>query len=69
MYEKIEKRKDEDLEHQLACNLQKRVINAFKAQIVRKTNTTFYLLGCSHSFLGLRIESQLQGEMTLEKYG
>ena len=53
----------------MAFNLRKRVVNVFQAQNVRKTNKTFYLLGCSHSFLRLWIESQLYGEMTLEKYG
>ena len=69
LYKKIKKRKDEDINFRLACNLRKRVLNAFKAQNVRKTNKTFYLLGCSHSFLRLWIESQLYGEMTLENYG
>ena len=69
MYKKIKKRKHEDINFRLACNLRKRVLNAFKAQNVRKTNKTFYLLGCSHSFLGLWVESQLYGEMTLENYG
>ena len=63
------KRKDEDINFRLDCDLRKRVLNAFKAQNIRKANKTFYLLGFSHSFLRLRIESQLYGEMTLEKYG
>ena len=50
LYKKIKKRKDEDINFRLACNLRKRVLNAFKAQNVRETNKTFYLLGCSHSF-------------------
>ena len=69
LYKKIKKRKDQDIKFRLSCNLQKRVLNAFKAQNVRKTNKTFYLLGCSHSFLRHWIESQLYGEMTLENYG
>ena len=69
LYKKIKKRKDEDINFRLPCNLRKRVLNAFKAQNVRKTNKTFHLLGCSHSFLRLWIESQLYGEMTLENYG
>ena len=69
MYQKIEKRKDEDNNFRLACNLRKRVLNAFKARNVRKRNKTFFSLGCSHSFLRLWIENQLYGEMTLEKYG
>ena len=69
MYKKIEKRKDEDNIYRLDCNLRKRVLNAFKAQNFRKTNKTFDLLGCSHSFLKLGIESQLYGETTLKNYG
>ena len=53
----------------LACTLQKRVLNAFEAHNIRKTDKTFDLLGCSHSFLRLWIESQLNGELTLENYG
>ena len=68
LYKKIKKRKDEDINFRLACNLRKRVLNAFKAQNVRKTKKTFYLLGCSHSFLRQWIEKQLYGEMTLENY-
>ena len=69
LYKNIKKIKAEDSFFRLAFNLRKRVINAFKAQNVRKTNQTFYLLGCSHSFLRLWIESQLYGEMNLENYG
>ena len=69
VYEKIKKRKDEDITFRLACNLRKRVLNAFKAQNFRKMNKTFYSLGCSHSLLRLWIESQLYGEMTREIYG
>ena len=69
LYKKIKKRKDEDNYFRLACNLRKRVLNAFKARNVRKTNKTFSLLGCSHSLLRLWIQSQLYGEMTLENYG
>ena len=58
-----------DINFRLVCNLRKRVLNAFKARNVRKTNKTFSLLGCSHSFLRLWIESQLYSEMTLENYG
>ena len=68
VYKKIKKKKDEVNNFRLDCNLRKRVLNAFKAQNVRKINKTFDLLGCSHSFLGQWIESQLYGEMTLEKY-
>ena len=69
LYQKTKKRKDENNSFRLACNLRNRVLNAFKAQNIRKTNETFYLLGFSHSFLRLWIESQLYGETTLENYG
>ena len=69
MYEKIKKKKDKDNNFRLACNLRKRNLYAFKAQNVRKTNKTFDLLGCFHSFFQRWIESQLYGEMTLENYG
>ena len=41
LYKKIEKRKDEDINFRLACNLRRRVLNAFEAQNVRKMNKTF----------------------------
>ena len=69
LHKKIKRRKDKDIYFRLTWSLQKRVLNAFKAQKVRKTNKTFFLLGCSHSFLRLWIESQLYGEMTLENFG
>ena len=69
MYKKIKTTKDEDIKFWLACNLGERVLNVFKAQNVRKATKTFYLLGRSHSFLKLWIESQLYGEMTLKKHG
>ena len=53
----------------IACNLRSRSNQAFKSLNVKKLNKTFDLIGCSHSFLTLWIESQLYGEMTLEKYG
>ena len=69
LYKKIKKRKVEVINFRLPCNLRKRVLNAFKAQSVRKTNKTFDLLECSHSFLRLWKENQLYGEMSLENYG
>ena len=51
LYKKIKKRKDEGINFRSAFNLRKRVLNAFKAQNVRKTNKIFDVLGCSHSFL------------------
>ena len=43
-------RKEKDLNFKLAGNLRSRTSVAFKSQNVRKTNKTFDLLGCSHSF-------------------
>ena len=50
VYNKIKKRKDEDITFRLACNLRKRVGNAFKSQNVKKNNKTMTLIDCSHSF-------------------
>ena len=58
-----------DNNYRVACNLRSSVLKAFKAQNVGKSNKTFILLGCSHSFLRRWIESQLYGETTLENYG
>ena len=69
LYKKTKRRKNEDNDFRLACNSQKRVLNAFTAHNVRETNKTFHLLGYSHSFLRHWIESQLFNEMTLETYG
>ena len=69
LYKKTKKRKNEDFNFQLARNLPKRVLNAFKAQNVRKKKKTFNLFGRSHSFLRLWIESQLYGEINLQNYG
>ena len=62
-------RKDSELNFKLACNLRFRTYKAFKSQNVRKTNKTFDLLGCSHSFFQNWINHQLYGNMTIEKYG
>ena len=53
----------------LARNLRSRTYKAFKAQNVKKTNKTFELLGCSHSFFQRWIIHQLYGDMTIENYG
>ena len=62
-------RRKTDLNFKLVCNLRSRTSKAFKAQNVRKTNKTFDLLGCSHSFSKRWIIHQLYGNMTLEIYG
>ena len=66
--EYIGKRRDSDLDFILACNLRNRLYKAYEARNVMKTNKTFDLLGCSHSFFQRWSESQLYGEMTLENY-
>ena len=67
--QKVKRRRDSDLNHKLACNLQSRTKKAFKSQNVRKTNKLFDLLGCSHSFFRHWIIYQLCGNMTIKKYG
>ena len=49
--------------------MRSRTNKVFKSQNVRKTNKTFDLLGCSHSFFKRWIIHQLYGNMTLENYG
>ena len=49
--------------------MRSRTNKAFNSQNVRKTNKTFDLLGCSHSFFKRWINHQLYGNMTLENYG
>ena len=49
--------------------MRNRLYKAYKAQNVKKTNKTFDLLGCSHSFFKSCIIHQLYGKMTLENYG
>ena len=66
-YEKI--RRISDLNFKIACHLRSRTNKNFKSQNVRKTNKTFDLLGCSHSFFKRWIIHQLYGELTLENYG
>ena len=58
-----------DLNFKLARNLRSRTSKAFKTQNGSKTNKTFDLLGCSHSFLKNWIIHQLYGIMTIENYG
>ena len=58
-----------DLNFKLHCYMRNRVYKAYKAQNVRKTNKTFDLLGCSHSFFKSWIIHQLYDNMTLENYG
>ena len=58
-----------DLNFKLTSYMRNRLCKAYKAQNVRKTNKTFDLLGCSHSFSKNWIVHQLYGNMTLENYG
>ena len=52
----------------LAHNIRVRNNKALKSQNVRKTNKTFELLGCSHSFFKIWIVHQLNGDMSLDNY-
>ena len=65
--EYVENKKQSDLNFKLACNLRSRISLAFESQNVKKTNKTFDLLGCFHSFLKNWNIHQVYGEMTLEK--
>ena len=67
LYEK--KRREIDFVYKLANNIRVRISQSIKAQIVGKTNKTFDLLGCSHSFFKSWIVHQLYGNMTIENYG
>ena len=68
LYEK--KKRETDFVYKLANNIRVRTRTgqSFKFQNVRKTNKTFDLLGCSHSFFKRWIIHQLYGNMTLENY-
>ena len=63
------KRRESDINFKLICNIRVRTNKAFKFQNVRKTNKTFDLLGCSHSFFKSWTIHQLYGDMSLDKYG
>ena len=67
--EHIKNRMKSDLNFKLSHNLRSRTNKASKSQNVRKTNKTFDLLGCSHSFFKKWIIHQLYGIMTIENYG
>ena len=62
-------RRDSALNFKLAHYIRVRNNKAFKSQKFRKTNKTFDLLGCSHSFCKNWIIHHLYGNMTLENYG
>ena len=61
--------KNSDLNFKIACNLRSRTSSAFKSHKVSKTNKTFDLLGCSHSFFKSWILYQLHGNMTEKNDG
>ena len=69
MNEYYKNSRDSDLNFKLAHNIRVRTNNVFKSQIVRKTNKTFDLLRCSHSFFKSWVIHQLYGNMSLDKYG
>ena len=62
-------KRESDLKLKLVCNLPSGTYKVFKSRNVRKTNKTFDLLGCSHSFVRRWNIHQLFGNMTIEKYG
>ena len=63
------KRRDSHLNFKLAHNIRVRTNKAFKSQNVKKTNKTFDLLGCFHSFFKNCVIHQLYGNTTLENCG
>ena len=67
--EYIKNRFKTDLNFNLASYMRNRLYKTYKAQNVRKTNETFDLLGCSHSFFKNWIIHQLYRNMTIENYG
>ena len=67
--EHIKNRMKTDLTFKLANYMRNRLYKAYKAQNVMKTNKTFDLLGCSHSFFKNWITHQLYGNMTKRNYG
>ena len=69
MNEYIRNKMKTELHFKLASYMRNRFYKAYKAQNVGKTNKTFDLLGCSHSFFKKWIIHQLYDNMTLENYG
>ena len=65
---KRQKRKT-DFNFILFCNIRVRTNKAFNLKMLKKTNKTIILLGCSLEFSKKWILNQLYGEMTLENYG
>ena len=58
-----------DFNFKLAHNIRVRTRHAFKSQNIEKLNKTFFLIGCSQSFLRKWTLNQLHGNMTEENYG
>ena len=67
--EYVKNRLKTDLNFKLASYMRNRLYYAYKNQNVMKTNKTFDLLGCSHSFFKSWIIPQLYGNMSIENYG
>ena len=67
--EYIKNKMKTDLQFKIARYMRNWLYKVYKAQKVRKTNKTFDLFGCSHSFFKSWIIHQSYGNMTLEKYG
>ena len=58
-----------DLNFRLARYMRNRFFEAYKSQNVGKTNRTFDLLKCSHSFFKIWITHQIYGDMSRDNYG
>ena len=58
-----------NLNFELASYMRIRLYKTYESQNLRKTNKTFDLLGCSHSFFKNWTVHKLHGNRTLEKYG
>ena len=65
----MRKRRESDINFKLIYNIRTRTNKAFQSQILKKTNKTIDLLGCSPEFFKRWIIHQLYGEMTIENYG
>lgn len=53
----------------ISCNLRTRIYNYIKSKKIKKTNTTYDLIGCSPSFLKEHLEKQFSDGMSWEIMG
>ena len=65
----MRKRRESYINLKLICNMRTRTNKAFISQIVKKTNKTSDLLGCSSELFRRWIIHQFYGDMTIENYG